>query len=1083
MTAEKEPREGDANGFNDADSDDDSLRAFIADCDRHVALAVKCQPECAERSRGIAQAKVKLEEASRGAVLGCSATREDAGADDNASEASTVSLFETCVREATPRACAISMENVNERCARTGTRLWRTTDAIVFVACCETKSDNVKDDDEEDAFEDVFEDASDAMDAEKSTSKTVSTQWPEMRAGFKTDAKNITAFKALKGTSALERVDEIARATRTMEEDNVFVVCENVGENDQVRAAKIRDAFVKLCGVREKHVFCVPNRAGDGLRLLASLESASSNAGGGGGWFSSAAAASPKRTTASEFAQCLKDWHREWREKRVLKFRDEEYLKWRAEVQFWAAFLREDDEWREAEKERLAAKEEGEENGEEKPKDDDEKDFPSPPVEDKQTLARLHETASLTTIHKFLATAIEGVPMAGIDGAPEMAWKHFQNYPEPERAPLMKAVYSHNVIQYAAALMFAWLTPGPIGAHATHFMNRFRICLFFACLSGASPLDPTVVATAIGLAAGTSKENLEMSPVIAYVVKDDSCHSDDEDAFDDVAESTDEASNATMDIDGEKTTPEDDDTSWMASFDSLSTMMQDALNRAISEGNDLKKRASDLLADFLNSGNRVVLKSRRRAMKRACDAKAAALTEKKMSYEDAEKMAKDVFNATFSREVARNVTSLICGPKFLVAVQADLTQVINSSFTTYIAASSMDIFLPMVEEHEAKMQEKRDEAAKEAAAVAAAAAAAATAALTVKDGFIKVSVCYVEDEHSKGDVRVRCQLTPTPKPKMVDQLLSTSRLIGEKTAALTSSTATAVTSSAEAVSSWATKTSDSIAKETNRSIERAQESAKVGLEKTKHSLEHVGAFFDRTKSSLNETIASSATSLSSAFSSSFSSSAAVGSVSIDVRSLPAQRVAAALENEQVDRVIVDSKLVLKMPPDLVLSKGLAEIYKEVREDSSAFLKYKDDETVLRAIQRLLELVVESGDEEAINALIKLGVVPRPKSQAQVKLEALRERFRQNGSAEADNPQNAPANSDTTEPPAPEPSSSSIPSPSELASKVTSRLSSISFTAPTLNFFSSNKPKSERAVPAESPNERRDDDVVQASDAA
>jgi hypothetical protein len=194
-----------------------------------------------------------------------------------------------------------------------------------------------------------------------------------------------------------------------------------------------------------------------------------------------------------------------------------------------------------------------------------------------------------------------------------------------------------------------------------------------------------------------------------------------------------------------------------------------------------------------------------------------------------------------------------------------------------------------------------------------------------------------------------------------------------------------------------------------------------------------------------------------------------------------QRVAAALENEQVDRVIVDSKLVLKMPPDLVLSKGLAEIYKEVREDSSAFLKYKDDETVLRAIQRLLELVVESGDEEAINALIKLGVVPRPKSQAQVKLEALRERFRQNGSAEADNPQNAPANSDTTEPPAP-PSSSSIPSPSELASKVTSRLSSISFTAPTLNFFSSNKPKSEPAVPAESP-ERRDDDVVQASDAA
>jgi hypothetical protein len=194
-----------------------------------------------------------------------------------------------------------------------------------------------------------------------------------------------------------------------------------------------------------------------------------------------------------------------------------------------------------------------------------------------------------------------------------------------------------------------------------------------------------------------------------------------------------------------------------------------------------------------------------------------------------------------------------------------------------------------------------------------------------------------------------------------------------------------------------------------------------------------------------------------------------------------QRVAAALENEEVDRVIVDSKLVLKMPPDLVLSKGLTEIYKEVREDSSAFCKYKDDETVLRAIQRLLELVVESGDEEAINALIKLGVVPRPKSQAQVKLEALRERFRQNGSAEADNPQNAESNSAATETETPPPSSSSIPSPSEIASKVTSRLSSISFSAPTLNFFGSNKPKSEHAARAESP--ARQDDDVPASDAA
>merc|ERR1712159_286144 len=170
------------------------------------------------------------------------------------------------------------------------------------------------------------------------------------------------------------------------------------------------------------------------------------------------------------------------------------------------------------------------------------------------------------------------------------------------------------------------------------------------------------------------------------------------------------------------------------------TIMQDALDRAIAEGNDLKDRASKMLVDFLNSGNREVLASRRRAMKKACEAKANALQLKKMSYDEAEALGKKVFNRAFTRDVSKRVSTLIFGPKFIASVAADLTQILNSSFTTYIATSSIDIFLPMVEEHEEKMRLKNEEDAQNAKEAAAEAAAAAVAALTVKNGFVRVTL-------------------------------------------------------------------------------------------------------------------------------------------------------------------------------------------------------------------------------------------------------------------------------------------------------------------------------------------------------
>ena len=876
---------------------------------------------------------------------------------------------------ARPEAMDYALECERSRDEASGTKLWMTCDALVFVVSGEITSERAGPTGPAARASRIP-----TYSGTKTNEKT--TQCPEV--GCHRRNQNVSAVKTLRGTSVLKAIGEIAACVERMGEDDVFVVCERVGETDDVRGVNIRDALVKLTGVREDNVFCVKECGDEGLR----------GAGGGkldestGGWFNGAGG---KKTVARDFQLRLENWHEKWSANRAKKLRDTEYDKIREQIQFWAMFLRKDDESLAEERDAPAAEspsedvvEDAEDAGKEK--------------EDPRALAHVHESGSLMAVHKFLKTAVEGVPMAGIPGAPEMAWNHFQKYPQPERAPLMNAAYSHNVIQYAAALMFAWLTPGPVGAHATHFTNRFRICLFFACLSGASPLDPEVVTTVIGLAAGTDKENLEMSPVIRFM--DNADASSDEEFADARDAPVDEE---LMDIDGEAIAEDASSSSEtsFASLASISTIMQDALDRAIAEGNDLKDRASKMLVDFLNSGNREVLASRRRAMKKACDAKADALQLKKMSYDEAEALGKNIFNRAFTRDVSKRVSTLIFGPKFIASVAADLTQILNSSFTTYIATSSIDIFLPMVEEHEEKMRLKKEEDAQNAKEAAAEAVAAAVAALTVKNGFVRVTLSAEDDGF------VRCDLTPTPLPTTVEKLLNTSKMIGERTVALTTTTASAVSLKAEAMSTWASKTSDSVRKETNRGLERAQENAKAGLERAqenaKAGLENVSVFFDRTKSSINDSLTSSATTITNAFASLKGDDVAAGSVSIDVRSLPVQRVAAALENEEVDRVIVSSNLVLKMPKDLILSKALGDIYKELREDAAAFVKYQDDETVLRAIQRLLELVVESGDEIAINELIKLGVVPRPKSAAQAKLEAWRENFRRSETTKTQDP--------------------------------------------------------------------------------
>ena len=57
-------------------------------------------------------------------------------------------------------------------------------------------------------------------------------------------------------------------------------------------------------------------------------------------------------------------------------------------------------------------------------------------------------------------------------------------------------------------------------------------------------------------------------------------------------------------------------------------------------------------------------------------------------------MSKVFFRNAFCEYVVRDVSALICGPRYLLFTQADLTQIINSSMTFYVAEAACKTFLP-----------------------------------------------------------------------------------------------------------------------------------------------------------------------------------------------------------------------------------------------------------------------------------------------------------------------------------------------------------------------------------------------------
>ena len=67
-------------------------------------------------------------------------------------------------------------------------------------------------------------------------------------------------------------------------------------------------------------------------------------------------------------------------------------------------------------------------------------------------------------------------------------------------------------------------------------------------------------------------------------------------------------------------------------------------------------------------------------------------------------MSKGFFRNAFYEYVVRDISALICGPRYLLFTQADLTQIVNSSMTFYVAEAACKTFLPDRFNHKEKLE-------------------------------------------------------------------------------------------------------------------------------------------------------------------------------------------------------------------------------------------------------------------------------------------------------------------------------------------------------------------------------------------
>ena len=360
-----------------------------------------------------------------------------------------------------------------------------------------------------------------------------------------------------------------------------------------------------------------------------------------------------------------------------------------------------------------------------------------------------HSRVALKTVSACFDRAIEGMGAGVISGAPAMAAKFDKNYASSSdkmitRNQLHYFVSKYAVAQYPAAFILAWAIPGPLMAHPVHLSNRFRIALCFAIVGGREYMNMETIATTLALGAGADGLAVLNASFEENDLERQENDDDDEDNDDDASDESgddDEVRRASVKVEKEKEeesaeekkekkkkkeiplpvpkTKEDEtkhekgeeETKTSSSSSSSSKLLAsftERVNAALSaletSTSELRQNAENAIKDAFTIADRTVAKAERKAKKLTRKSLNRALDDGLITRKQALQMSKGFFRNAFYEYVVRDISALICGPRYLLFTQADLTQIVNSSMTFYVAEAACKTFLPDRFNHKEKLE-------------------------------------------------------------------------------------------------------------------------------------------------------------------------------------------------------------------------------------------------------------------------------------------------------------------------------------------------------------------------------------------
>jgi len=321
-----------------------------------------------------------------------------------------------------------------------------------------------------------------------------------------------------------------------------------------------------------------------------------------------------------------------------------------------------------------------------------------------------HMRISLKTVSACFDRAIEGMASGVINGAPLMAQKFDKNYAStPDgmitRNQLHYFVSSHTAAQYPVAFILAWAVPGPFMSHPVHLSNRFRIALCFAIVGGHDYLNMETIATVLALAAGADgvavlnssfgEKDLERqeSDYDDYDYDKDSVDSEEENTIEKLSAAIKLPKHNDKILDQQKT-PEGYVKAVAKSPASFSERVSIALSAIESSTAEIRQNAENAIKDAFTIADRTVAKAEQKAKKLTRKALNRALDDGLITRKQALDLSKDFFRNAFFAYVVRDLSALICGPRYLLFTQTDFTQIVNSSMTFYVAETACKAFLP-----------------------------------------------------------------------------------------------------------------------------------------------------------------------------------------------------------------------------------------------------------------------------------------------------------------------------------------------------------------------------------------------------